>query len=205
MYAFVCDKMRLILGAEAARIAQIRPMVAVCHAVLFQCALRCKAPFADATLERFLAWWKGDNTLQSLQAETQNVYSHVWKRCFNYSLYFTSAAAVLTLAAQVHNFFHAMLFYLQSVLRFLPRVPLSTSWCYRCIASWGAPFFFSPASFRECMSLLVRFHLLFLYACPKKAIFLLIIWARSSLLVWSSSSMLLLVLFSVQLIRSNLR
>ena len=34
----------------------------------------------------------------------------------------------------------------------------STSWCYQCIASWGAPFFFSPASFRE-YNVLTRLHL----------------------------------------------
>ena len=85
---------------------------------------------------------------------------------------------------------------------FLSRMPLSTSWCYRCIASWGAPFFFS--AFREGISF-TRLHLLFLHACPNKAIFRLIIWARSSSLFWSPSNMLLFVLFSVQLIRSNLR
>ena len=55
------------------------------------------------------------------------------------------------------------------------------------------------------MHVFTRLHLLFLHACPKKAIFLLIICARSSRLVWSSSSMLLFVLFSVQLIRSILQ
>ena len=64
------------------------------------------------------------------------------------------------------------------VLYFHPRMPLHTSWCYRCTASWGAPS--SCPGINPIMHFLTRLHLLFLHACPKKVIFLLIVWARSS-------------------------
>ena len=48
----------------------------------------------------------------------------------------------------------------------------------------GRPFFFSPASFRECMSLLDYIYCSCMHV-QRKPFFLLIIWARSSRLVWS--------------------
>ena len=54
------------------------------------------------------------------------------------------------------------------------------------------------------MHIFTRLHLLFLHACPKRAIFLLVIWAKSSCVVWSSSGILLFVFFSIQLIHSFL-
>ena len=44
----------------------------------------------------------------------------------------------------------------------------------------GTAFLFSPAPFRQCIHVFTRVHLLFLHACPKKTIFLSIIWERSS-------------------------
>ena len=65
-------------------------------------------------------------------------------------LYFTLVGVVSSDVSRspLHNFFHAMLSYFLPLLCFLLRMPLSTSWCYQYTASWGAPYFCSPESFR---------------------------------------------------------
>ena len=91
----------------------------------------------------------------------------------------------------------------------MPRSPIICH-CYVIYQGWRGPF---PCTvpFPHFLGIVPRIHvltmsqLLILYACPKNAIFLFIIWAEILHLVWSSFNVLLFALFSSQLIRRILR
>ena len=90
---------------------------------------------------------------------------------------------VLTLAAPVaqHSFPPCYSIFMQSVSRFLPRIPCPFLDVINVLHHRTPPSSF-PRHHSENASL-YKITIIVLHACPKKAIFLLIIWARSSRLV----------------------